>query len=114
MLLGATYLTANVLIVGRTFITPHKFKHARWSLGRFSRPLTFIAMIWNLYLACVLFSPLFFPVTAETFNCTNSYFRTGLVSSSLAYRLPRHIRSNHPLWVPFVVADAGGEMAPSR
>jgi len=54
--------------VGRTFITPHSFRHARWSLGRFSRPLTFIAMVWNLFLAAVLFSPIEFPVTVETFN----------------------------------------------
>jgi hypothetical protein len=54
--------------VGRTFITPGKFKQAKWSLGRFSRPLTFIAFVWNTYLACVLFSPLYFPVTAGTFN----------------------------------------------
>lgn len=54
--------------VGRTFITPGQFKQAKWSLGRFSRPLTFIAFVWNTYLACVLFSPLYFPVTPETFN----------------------------------------------
>lgn len=58
-------LTASV---GRTFITPGQFKQAKWSLGRFSRPLTFIAFVWNTYLAAVLFSPLYFPVTASTFN----------------------------------------------
>lgn len=56
-------------LVGRFFLTPHDFKHARWSLGRWSRPLTFIAMIWNTYLAAILFSPIEFPVTAQTFNC---------------------------------------------
>jgi len=66
---GVPTITAYALICfGRTFITPTKFKHARWSLGRFSRPMTFVAMVWNLYLACVLFSPLYFPVTADTFN----------------------------------------------
>jgi len=66
---GVPTITAYALICfGRTFITPHKFKHARWSLGAFSRPLTFIAMIWNLYLAGVLFSPIQFPVTPSTFN----------------------------------------------
>lgn len=55
--------------VGRTFITPHEFKHARFSLGRWSRPMSFVAMIWNLYLAAVLFSPIEFPVDAGTFNC---------------------------------------------
>lgn len=31
--------------------------------------MNFIAFVWNTYLACVLFSPLYFPVTAGTFNC---------------------------------------------
>lgn len=30
--------------------------------------MTFIAFVWNLYLAAVLFSPLSFPVTVEYFN----------------------------------------------
>ena len=30
--------------------------------------MNFVAMIWNLYLAAVLFSPLTFPVTADSFN----------------------------------------------
>lgn len=30
--------------------------------------MTFIAFVWNMYLAAVLFSPLEFPVTASTFN----------------------------------------------
>lgn len=66
---GVPTITAYALICfGRTFITPNEFRHARWSLGRWSRPMSFIAMVWNLYLAAVLFSPLEFPVTAGTFN----------------------------------------------
>jgi hypothetical protein len=30
--------------------------------------MTFIAFVWNLYVAAILFSPLFWPVTNETFN----------------------------------------------
>lgn len=30
--------------------------------------MTFIAFVWNVYLAAVLFSPLSFPVTVEYFN----------------------------------------------
>lgn len=71
---GVPTITAYALIAfARCFITPHKFKHAAFSLGRWTRPLTFIALIWNLYLACVLFSPLQFPVTGDTFNCGFSY-----------------------------------------
>ncbi|KAF2395733.1 amino acid transporter [Trichodelitschia bisporula] len=66
---GVPTITSYALVCfGRVFCTPHKFKNARWSLGRWSRPLTFVALIWNLYLAGVLFSPLFFPVTAQSFN----------------------------------------------
>lgn len=63
-------ITGYALICfGRTFITPHKFKNARWSLGKFSWPMSFIAFVWNTYLAAVLVSPLEFPVTGENFNC---------------------------------------------
>ena len=66
---GVPTITGYALIAfGRCFLTPHNFKHARFSLGRWSRPLTFIAFVWNLYLACVLFSPLYFPVTVGYFN----------------------------------------------
>lgn len=66
---GVPTITAYALICfGRVFITPNEFHHAKWSLGRFSRPLSFVAMIWNLYLAAVLFSPIEWPVTAQTFN----------------------------------------------
>jgi hypothetical protein len=30
--------------------------------------MTFVALVWNTFVACVLFSPLFFPVTNQTFN----------------------------------------------
>lgn len=62
-------ITAYALICfGRTFITPHKFHNARWSLGKWSRPLAFVAFIWNTYLTAVLVSPLEFPVSGENFN----------------------------------------------
>jgi len=101
-------------LVGRTFITPHKFKHAKWSLGRFSRPLNFIAFIWNLYLACVLFSPLFFPVTAETFNCKVSDICDKCIGSSLAYRFACHFWSNYHLRYPLMVVYTRGEVASGR
>ena len=55
-------------VVGRFFLTPGKFRHARWNLGKWSRPFTLIALVWNLYAAGVLFSPIYFPVTNQTFN----------------------------------------------
>lgn len=66
---GVPTICAYALICfGRVFITPNEFKSARWSLGRWSRPMSFIALIWNLYLAAILFSPIEWPVTSETFN----------------------------------------------
>jgi amino acid transporter len=66
---GVPTITAYALIAfGRFFITPGKFSNAKWSLGRWSRPFLGIALVWNLYAAAVLFSPLYFPVTADTFN----------------------------------------------
>ena len=56
------------MLVGRFFLTPGKFTHAKWNLGKWSRPLTGIALVWNLYVAAILFSPLYFPVTNQTFN----------------------------------------------
>lgn len=61
-----TIMAYALICFGRTFITPNEFRSARWSLGRWSRPMSFIALIWNLYLAAVLFSPIEFPVTADT------------------------------------------------
>ena len=63
-----TIMAYALICFGRTFITPNEFRHARWSLGKWSRPMSFVALIWNLYLAAVLFSPIEFPVTADTFN----------------------------------------------
>ncbi|GAB7349091.1 hypothetical protein MBLNU459_g8043t2 [Dothideomycetes sp. NU459] len=63
-----TIMAYALICFGRTFITPNDFRHARWSLGKWSRPLTFIALVWNLYLAAVLFSPIEWPVSAQTFN----------------------------------------------
>jgi len=83
---GVPTITAYALICfGRVFITPHQFKSARWSLGRWSRPLTFIAMIWNTYLAAVLFSPLYFPVTADTFNYSPVIFGAITVFAVLSW-----------------------------
>lgn len=61
-------METDIVPVARFFITPRQFTHAKFSLGRWSLPLTFIALIWNLYLSAILFSPLEFPVTGSTFN----------------------------------------------
>ncbi|KAL1305372.1 hypothetical protein AAFC00_002266 [Neodothiora populina] len=63
-----TIMSYALICFGRVFVTPNEFKSASWSLGRWSLPMNFIAMVWNLFLAAVLFSPLEFPVTGENFN----------------------------------------------
>ncbi|KAK4631133.1 hypothetical protein CLAFUW4_03488 [Fulvia fulva] len=62
--------TSLVSAAGVPTITAYALicSNAKWSLGRWSRPLNFIAFIWNTYLACVLFSPIVFPVTSQSFN----------------------------------------------
>lgn len=83
---GVPTITAYALIAfGRCFITPHSFKHAKFSLGRWSRPMTFIALIWNLYLAAVLFSPLYFPVTAASFNYSPVIFGAITIAGIVTY-----------------------------
>ncbi|KAK3706499.1 hypothetical protein LTR37_012709 [Vermiconidia calcicola] len=83
---GVPTITAYALVAfGRTFITPHKFKHAAFSLGRWSRPLTAIALVWNVYLAAVLFSPLFFPVTGASFNYSPVIFGAITIFAFLSY-----------------------------
>jgi len=63
-----TIMAYALICFGRVFITPHQFQNARFSLGRWSRPLTAISLVWNLYLAAILFSPIEFPVDAGAFN----------------------------------------------
>ena len=47
--------------------------------------MTFIALIWNLYLACVLFSPLYFPVTAGGFNYSPVIFAGITLAGIITY-----------------------------
>lgn len=83
---GVPTITAYALIAfGRFFLTPRQFQHAPWSLGRWARPFTLIALIWNLYLAAVLFSPLYFPVTAATFNYSPVIFGIITIFGILTY-----------------------------
>ena len=81
-------ITAYALIAfGRCFITPHNFKHAKYNLGKWSRPFTLIALVWNLYLAAVLFSPLYFPVTGGSFNYSPVIFVAITIFGILTYYL---------------------------
>lgn len=83
---GVPTITGYALICfGRVFLTPHEFKHARWSLGKWSRPMAFVAMIWNLYLAGILFSPIEWPVTAGTFNYSPVIFGAITIFGLITY-----------------------------
>ncbi|KAI6800650.1 amino acid transporter, partial [Hortaea werneckii] len=83
---GVPTITAYALIAfGRTFLTPRKFQRSPWSLGKWSRPLTFVAFVWNLYLACVLFSPLEFPVNGQSFNYSPVIFGSITIFGFLTY-----------------------------
>lgn len=69
-------VTAYALICfGRTFLTPGEFhRTASWNLGRWSWPMNLVGFLFNTYLAAVLFSPLYFPVTADSFNYSSVIF----------------------------------------
>lgn len=83
---GVPTITAYALIAfGRTFLTPRKFQRSPWSLGKWSRPLTFVAFVWNLYLACVLFSPLEFPVNGQSFNYSPVIFGAITIFGFITY-----------------------------
>ena len=47
--------------------------------------MNLVAFVWNLYLACVLFSPLYFPVTADTFNYSPVIFGAITIFALLSY-----------------------------
>ena len=47
--------------------------------------MNFVALIWNLYLAAVLFSPLQFPVTGQNFNYSPVIFGAITIFALLSY-----------------------------
>jgi amino acid transporter len=59
----------GLICFGRFFLTSRSMKNARWSLGRWSRPMQFAGIFWNGWVVAVLFSPFEWPVTATTLNC---------------------------------------------
>lgn len=69
----------------RLFVTPGKFKTAKWSNGRFSKPFCWIAMLWNLFILSTVISPYYFPVTADTFNYAPIIFAAVTLMGIAAY-----------------------------
>lgn len=66
---GLPTVCAYALIpFGRLFLSREKWPTPKFSLGVFSKPLMFIAMVWNLYYIALLITPLEYPVTAQNFN----------------------------------------------
>lgn len=61
----------GIICLGRLICTPKRFPKPKWSLGRWSKPFQFIAVIWNGWVVAVLFSPYAWPVTGENLNCTS-------------------------------------------
>ncbi|KAL1409348.1 hypothetical protein Q8F55_003330 [Vanrija albida] len=62
-------ISAYALIAACRFaVTPNEFKHTKWSLGRWGPAFYVLAFAWNLFLLCVLYSPLGYPFTAKSFN----------------------------------------------
>ncbi|WVQ84968.1 hypothetical protein IAT38_007132 [Cryptococcus sp. DSM 104549] len=66
---ATTSLSAYALIsICRLLVTPNEFKHTRWSLGKWGPFCYIIGFSWNVFLLAVLYSPLEYPFTSETFN----------------------------------------------
>lgn len=83
---GVPTITAYALIAfGRFFLTPRSFSHSPWHLGKWTRPFTLVTLVWNLYLAGVLFSPLYFPVDGASFNYSPVIFGAITIFGFLTY-----------------------------
>ncbi|KAJ7619380.1 gamma-aminobutyric acid transporter [Roridomyces roridus] len=66
---AVTSLSAYALIaICRLIMTPHEFKHTKWSLGKWGPPAYVFAFVYNVFLLAVMYSPLEYPFTAPTFN----------------------------------------------
>ena len=59
----------GLICLGRLTLTRNEKLEAKWSLGKWSKPFQFVALLWNTWVVAVLFSPYEFPVTAGTLNC---------------------------------------------
>ncbi|OOG00123.1 hypothetical protein ASPCADRAFT_512644 [Aspergillus carbonarius ITEM 5010] len=58
----------GLICLGRLTLTRNEKLEAKWSLGKWSKPFQFVALLWNTWVVAVLFSPYEFPVTAGTLN----------------------------------------------
>ncbi|KAG9077335.1 hypothetical protein FS749_010788 [Ceratobasidium sp. UAMH 11750] len=67
---GALPLIANYAIIAllRLVLTPNEFKHSRYSLGKFAKPLYVATLLYNGFMFAVFSSPYVFPVTAQSLN----------------------------------------------
>lgn len=63
-----TFAAYALITTCRFFITPDQFRDGHWRLGRFSRPLTALAIPFNWFCVGVLVSPYEFPVSGKTLN----------------------------------------------
>ena len=71
----------------RLVFTPGQFKDAKWSCGRWSSLFCVIAVIWNTFLLCVLFSPYEWPVTAQDFNFSCVIFGAVTIFGIISYNI---------------------------
>lgn len=63
-----TFAAYAVIVTCRAFITPNEFRNGHWRLGKWSRPLTLLAIPFNWFAVAVLVSPYEFPVTGQNLN----------------------------------------------
>lgn len=63
-----TFAAYALIVTCRAFITPNQFRNGHWRLGKWSRPMTLIAIPFNWFAVAVLVSPYVFPVTGQNLN----------------------------------------------
>ncbi|KAI0301930.1 gamma-aminobutyric acid transporter [Multifurca ochricompacta] len=71
--------------------TPHSFKASYFYLGRWAQPMYLSTVLFNGLVFCVMISPFFFPVTADTFNFAPVIFGSVTIFAILTwYFTPPH------------------------
>ncbi|PYH95597.1 hypothetical protein BO71DRAFT_286856, partial [Aspergillus ellipticus CBS 707.79] len=77
----------GLISLGRLTLTRNEKPDAKWSLGKWSKPFQFVAVVWNAWVVAVLFSPYEFPVTAGTLNWGRGGLRIVMIFAIVSWWL---------------------------
>lgn len=70
----------------------HRFQAGPWNLGRWSRPIGIIAVVWVAFVTMLFLLPQTSPVTVDSFNYAGVALVVVLVGAEVSYRVayPRY------------------------